>query len=284
MERGLRGFESVTIVGVGLIGGSIGLAIKERGLARRVVGVGHRWKTLRAAVARGVIDEATLNLGEGARGADLVVVATPIDMIAQKVRIARKSAGEKCILVDVGSSKRMISRELRSVKRFIPSHPIAGSEQRGNLAARGELFEGALCVVTPGKGRDPRAVSTVRRFWRALGMRVVEMTPARHDAALAATSHLPHVVAAALVLAAGQGNARFAGTGFRDTTRVAGGDPRIWKDVLLSNADKVADSLGAFGKTCRQLERVLRDGDEKRLVAFLMRSKKLRDEMINDSE
>jgi len=278
------GFETVTIVGVGLIGGSIGLAVKERGLAGRVMGVGYRWKTLERALARGVIDEATLDVEEGAREAGLVVVATPIDMIAEKVRTARKSAGEKCIFTDAGSSKRTISRALRDVKRFVPSHPIAGSERRGNPAARGDLFEGALCVVTPGTGKDPRAVSAVRGFWRALGMRVVEMTPARHDAALAATSHLPHVVAAALVLAAGRENARFAGTGFRDTTRVAGGDPRIWKDVLLSNADRVADSLRGFAKTCRELESILRAGNEKRLVSFLTRSKKLRDEMMNDSE
>ena len=260
------------------------MAVKQRGLARRVVGVGYRWNTLEAALARGVIDEATLDLEEGAREADLVVVATPIGMIADKVRIARRAAGEKCIFVDVGSSKRTISRALRSVKRFIPSHPIAGSEQRGNSAARGDLFEGAVCVVTPGKGKDPRALSAVRRLWRALGMRVVQMTPAQHDATLAATSHLPHVVAAALVLAAGKDKFHFAGTGFRDTTRVAGGDPRIWKDVLLSNADKVADSLRGFKETCRELEGILRDGDEKRLVSFLVRSKKLRDEMIDNSE
>ena len=277
------GFKTVTIVGVGLIGGSIGLALKERRLAKRVIGVGYRRKTLSQALAGDAIDEATLSVPTGVREADLVVVATPVSLIPEKVSEAVRHAPDNCVFTDVGSTKRMISRDLRSVKRFVPSHPIAGSELRGNQAAQADLFEGALCVLTPGRGADGKVLSAVRRFWKSLGMRTVEMTPAAHDALLSVTSHLPHVAAAALVLLTGPTRSRFAGSGFRDTTRIAAGDPRVWEDVLLSNRDKVADALRSYRHKCGELERILREGDLKKLVSFLTRASRLRNRVSNNT-
>ena len=280
--RGKMGFETVTIVGVGLIGGSIGLGLKARGLAKRVIGAGYRRSTLSHAAELGAIDEATLDLADAARRSDLVIVATPVGLIVEKVRLAAANAGERCLVTDVGSTKRAIARALRGVRNFVPGHPIAGSEQRGNLAAREDLFEGALCVLTPPRACNAKAVAAVRSMWRRLGMKVVEMTPARHDALLASTSHLPHAVAAALVAATGREKARFAGSGFRDTTRIAGGDARVWRDILLANADKVGDSLRAFMKKCGELEAILDRRDGRRLEAFLSRAKEIRDETTND--
>ena len=276
------GFETVTIVGVGLIGGSVGLGLRARRPAPRVIGVGYRRSTLSHAVELGAIDEATLDLAAAARRSDLVIVATPVGLIVEKVRLAAAHADRRCVLTDVGSTKRTIARALRDVPNFVPGHPIAGSEQRGNAAARADLFKSALCVLTPGRACNAKAVAAVRRLWRGLGMKVVEMTPARHDALLAATSHLPHVVAAALVAATGPEKARFAGSGFRDTTRIAGGDPRVWRDILLANADRVADSLRAFTKKCGELEAILDRRDARRLEAFLARAKAVRGESVND--
>ncbi|MFH0965215.1 MAG: prephenate dehydrogenase/arogenate dehydrogenase family protein [Planctomycetota bacterium] len=279
-RRGMR-FGTVGIVGVGLIGGSIGLALRKGALARRVVGIGYRRWTLTRARRLGAIDEATCDLARGVRDADLVVVCTPVGLIPELVKEAARHAPERCVLADAGSTKLWITRELARLPAFVPSHPIAGGETRGNDAARGDLFRGALCVITPGRGTDDRAVSTVTGFWRALGMPVVRMTAARHDDILGATSHLPHVVACALAAATRPSDLPYVGRGFLDATRIAQGDPALWGDILLTNRRAVADRLEAVRGICREVEGILRAGDRKRLVRFLRRAKRRREGVRN---
>ena len=275
-------FGTVGIVGVGLIGGSIGLALRKRALARTVVGIGYRRWTLARAKRLGAIHEGTCDLARGVRDADLVVVCTPVGRIPELVAEAARHAPAGCLLADVGSTKLWIARELSHLPAFVPSHPIAGSEARGNDAAREDLFEGAVCVITPTRRTDAKAVSAVREFWRALGMRVVRMTPARHDEVLAATSHLPHVVASALAAVTSPSKLACVGRGFLDTTRVACGDPALWGDILLTNRRAVAAGLDTMRETFEKVAAILRAGDRRRLIRFLRRAKRSREGLKND--
>jgi len=252
-------FDTVGIVGVGLIGGSIGVALKERSLAARVIGIGYRHSTLARARRRGAIDQATCDIARGVRSADLVLVATPAGIIPDVLKEAARHVPQACILADVGSTKSWIVKKAGGLRSFVPSHPIAGSEARGNEAARGD-----------------------RALWEALGMCVVRMTAARHDEILGATSHLPHVLASALAGSTRESHLGYAGKGFLDTTRIASGDPKVWSDILLTNRAVVADRLKNFRRLCAELERILRDGDERKLRAFLARGKERRDGAKNN--
>ena len=159
----------------------------------------------------------------------------------------------------------------------MPSHPIAGSEARGNDAARGDLFEGALCVITPTRRTKKDALRRIKALWEALGMRVVRMTATRHDEILGATSHLPHVLASVLAEITSETHLAYAGKGFLDTTRIASGDPKVWSDILLTNRTVVADRVKVFREACAEVERILRSGDEKKLRMLLTRGKERRD-------
>src|SRR5205085_2898596 len=192
----------LTIVGVGLIGGSIGLAARKRGIARRIRGVGRRGGTLDRAAARGAVDETFFDLKDAVPGSDLVIFCTPVDRIAEQVLEAASGCSVGTLLTDAGSTKSRIVRDIdkrlpRSV-RFVGSHPLAGSEKRGPESAEADLFEGRWTLVTPTAATDLDALERVEAFWHALGSRTKRMTPEEHDQALAITSHLPHLVAAAL--------------------------------------------------------------------------------------
>jgi prephenate dehydrogenase len=266
-------FKKVAIVGVGLLGGSLGLALKRRRLAKTVVGIGWRASTLRRAKRIGAVDGWTLDIAEGVDGADLVVFATRVGLIAELVRKARKHFSEGVLVTDVGSTKaeivRSLEKNLPKAARFVGSHPIAGSERRGVEAASKNLFWGAVCAVTPTSRTDAAALKKIERLWRALGMRVVRLSPEKHDRALAFSSHLPHLAAAALVAALPKEAVPFAATGFRDTTRVAGGDPGIWVDVALSNRKALRKALAAYRGRLAALESALRKKDAGFLRRFL---------------
>ena len=259
--------EIVAIVGVGLIGGSLAAALRQRKVARHVIGVGRDASRLEAARKAGLIDEGSTDLAEVARRASLIVFCTPVERVAEGVRMAvadaasvgseagsihhegtridarALTANPQLLLTDAGSVKGPICESLADVPNFIGAHPIAGSHRQGFEAADANLFEGKICVLTPLPSAEQDRVHRLERFWRAVGMKTVTMTPDNHDCALAMTSHLPHVVAASLAATLAPENRSLTGTGFRDTTRVAAGDPALWSGILLNNVSHVVAGI-----------------------------------------
>ncbi len=239
------------IVGVGLIGGSLAAALKARSVARTVIGVGRDIARIGAAREAGLIDEATTDIRTVVDRADLIVFCTPVDRVPIDVlQLASTQNGDLIangpglpLMTDVGSVKGPICNELASVSRFIGSHPIAGSHRQGFEAADANLFEGRTCVITPIPTSNESSIDRLERFWRAVGMTTVRMSPAAHDDSLAMTSHLPHVVAAALAATLSEENRRLTGSGFRDTTRVAEGDPKLWTGILMQNSEFVVQGI-----------------------------------------
>jgi cyclohexadieny/prephenate dehydrogenase len=274
-------FDSLAVVGVGLIGGSVGLAAKARAATRRVVGVGRNPHSLARAQELGAIDEFTTDLAVGVRSADVVVFCSPVDQIARQVRQAAAYAMPGALFTDAGSTKGTIVRDLDGRLpdhvRFVGAHPLAGSEKQGAENGSADLFAGRVCVLTPTARSDPRAVERATLFWQALGCEVKRLTPEEHDLALATTSHLPHLVASLL---AGQLPAKwkpFAATGFRDTTRVAAGDPALWTAIARENALALSHSLEEFDGRLQQLRRAVLDRDVDALTDILTAGKKVRD-------
>ena len=278
---GVLPFRSVTIVGVGLVGGSLGLALRRRGLARRVVGVGRRQASIDRAVELGAADMGTLDLLAGVAEAELVVLATPVGAMVGLARRAAQAMPRGTLVTDVGSTKARLVGELEEVAggrfRYVGSHPMAGSEKQGVDQAVEGLFDGASCFVTPTPQTDPFALGVVQELWQAVGSRVRILAPAAHDRLVALSSHLPHLVAAALVNVMTPEALSCAGTGFRDTTRVASGDPRMWADVCLHNRERLLETLDAIDRQLLTLRRILADGAESELLAWLESAKAVRD-------
>jgi prephenate dehydrogenase len=276
--------DTLSIVGVGLLGASVGLAARKRRLARHVLGVGRDPATLERAARRGAID-AACDLPEAARRSQFVVVCTPVETVAEHVLKIGLHCAAHTHITDVGSTKAAIVRSLDGKLppgvAFVGSHPLAGSEKRGSEHAEADLFEGRLTVVTPGPTTPPDAVSRVVTFWEAVGSRVTIMDPEGHDRALALTSHLPHLAAAALAGILPAELHELTATGFRDTTRVAAGHPSLWTGIFAQNR---AATLDALGRLCAQLEKyrvALENKDWAALDALLTQAKKVRDALAS---
>ena len=274
-------FDTLTIVGVGLLGGSIGLAAQARGLARRVVGVGRDPARLDAARAAGVIGEVADGLAAGVRGADLVVFCTPVDRIAGHVLEAAPECRPGAILTDVGSTKANIvnalAGRLPAGVTYVGGHPMAGSEKTGAEFARADLFENRVTVVTPTLASPPFAVNTLEQFWRSLGSRVIRMSPQEHDRAVAVTSHVPHAVAAAVAGCLPADLAPLAATGFRDTTRIAAGDPELWAAIFGANRAAVLTGLRRVADRLDEFRGLLEADDGPGLLRWLTEGKQVRD-------
>ncbi len=269
----------LVVVGVGLLGGSVAKAARAEGLAREIVGVGRDRGRLEPAVRDGVLDRALTDVAEGVRDADLVVLAAPVQTLERLLPVVAAAAGPDTVVTDVGSTKAGIvaaaqRAAARTPFRFVGSHPMAGSEQSGYAVARADLFRGATVVVTPTDATEPGALKTVTMFWEALGARVTALDPATHDRAVAAISHLPHLVADALVDAVARWEpAAFAlaARGFRDTTRIAASDPDVWREIFLANRDALRAGTRAFRQALDDLEALVAAGDEAGLTAALAR-------------
>ncbi len=282
-------FEKMTVVGVGLIGGSLSLGLKEAGAVGRVVGVGRGLANLETARARGIVDDFTHDPVEAARGADLVFLATPVLSIVPLVEKIRRAGvlKEGAILTDGGSVKgalvEPIEKLLPPLAHFVGSHPVAGSEKTGAAAARTDLFRGRKCVLTPTGRTDPTALSRVERMWRTVGMEVVVMDPVSHDRALAVISHLPHLAAYALVEAA----AGFRDTdprpldlaagGFRDITRIASSSPEVWREICLTNREAILESITLYENSLARLKGLVEAGDGAGLRESFAEAKAVRD-------
>lgn len=278
-------YDTVAIVGVGLIGGSIGLALRERRLAQKIVGIGRRQTSLDAARKVGAIDHGVTNLATGVSQAQLIIVATPVDTIAERVIQASAACPATSLITDAGSTKEVIVSACdaglasrRSGPRFVGSHPLAGDHRTGPEHSRADLFEGRTVVITPTEHTRAAAVTEVSGFWQSLGANVTSMTPERHDASLAITSHLPHLVAVALAAATPLELLSLTASGWRDTTRVAGGDPALWQAILTANRQHVLDALDLMSDTFTDLRESLEQGDNESLISILeMAAKKKRE-------
>jgi prephenate dehydrogenase len=280
-QSSAKRWDTVTIIGVGLIGGSIGMALRKRSLARNVVGVGRTEERLRIAHERGAVTSATTDLAYGVRDAELIVVCTPVSHVVDYVRKASKSCPPQTLITDAGSTKNEICKALSSGLdgncAFVGGHPLAGSEKSGPEFAQDDLFEGRLTVITPATESDERHVLAIEQFWRELGSHVVRATPDGHDRAMAAVSHLPHVVASVLSAATGEEHLRFAATGWRDTTRVAAGDVELWSQILMDNRTHILKSLDKFAKLLAESRESLAVGNQTELLRLLDAGKRNRD-------
>ena len=275
----------LTVVGVGLLGGSVAKAARARGLAREIVGVGRDAGRLRPALVEGALDHATTDLAAGVREADFVVLAAPVQTLERLLPAVWAAAAPDAVITDVGSTKATIveAAERLGAGRplaFVGSHPMAGSEQSGYGVARADLFTGATVIVTPTESTEPRAAKGVTVFWESLGAHVAVLDPRTHDRVVAAISHLPHLVAYALVEAAARAEPSaldFAARGFKDTTRIAASDPDVWREIFLDNRPALRQSLAAFRAALDEVERLVEAGDAARLQAWLAAAKARRE-------
>ena len=276
-------FETLTIVGVGLLGGSVARAAKQRGLVRRVIGVGRDAVRLEQARESGLIDDYRTDLVQAAAQSDLLIFATPVNLIASGVREAAAACRPTTLITDVGSTKSHLCRELATGLpngvTFVGSHPLAGSEKQGWEHARADLFAGRVCVVTPIESSNRNAVEKLTAFWQAIGMSVLEMSPESHDRALAQSSHVPHVVASALAQTLADENRSLAATGFADTTRIAAGDPQVWVPILMDNRDAVLARLDEFSSQVAAFREALARGDADELRRLWERGKAIREQL-----
>lgn len=269
-------FENVVIIGVGLLGGSLGLALKKHGLAKNIVGIGRNRTSLEKAVACGTIDTAVMDsdLAGACADADLVVVSTPVQRAVSVVGDLGAIVAPGAVATDVASTKRDICAAATAAwaapRRFVGSHPMAGSEKHGPEHASAELFRGHVCLVEQSDAVAPDARARIVALWQGIGARVVPVDAADHDDILARTSHVPHVLAAALAqLAARKGDVHdFLGNGFRDTTRIAASRPEVWRDICLSNQNAVLHALEEYQQILEALHDALADGDADAVEQF----------------
>lgn len=280
-------WKKITIVGVGLLGGSLGLAIKRHRLAARVVGYARRAGTIAECRRLKATDETTLDLAAAVTGADLVILCTPLRQMRPLVQALLPSLKRGAVVTDVGSVKASVVREVetriaKAGGKFVGSHPMAGGEKTGVAASQVDLFEDAMCVVTPTRRTDPAALRKVVRFWRDVGARVLQVSPEAHDQLVARSSHLPHLVAATLATTVldpkrPKEQGKLCATGFRDTTRVASGSPEMWRDIALTNNRELLHALRAFGRELKHAQAVLATNDPDRIFAYFERARARRE-------
>lgn len=277
-------FKKVTVVGVGLLGGSIGLAIKAADDRIGVVGVGRRSCSLALALEAGAIDEATLSTREGVEGADMIVLATPLGAYEKHLLAMQGLLSGSAVVTDVGSTKSVAVRLADGILGrggpFVGSHPMAGSERRGVQFARADLFAGATCIVTPTARTQPAATRKAMRFWKMLGGLAVQMSPADHDRAVARVSHLPHVLAALIVASQKAGDLDLAGPGFLDTTRIASADPEMWRDIILTNRKPLLNAIDSADEQLMRIRDLIDLGDAAGIRRYLASAKIRRDKLL----
>lgn len=280
----------LALIGVGLIGGSWVLGLRQAGLVSTVVGCGRSAPNLNAALERGIIDEATTDPCEAVRSADVVVVAVPLGAMGPVLATVRDHLAPDAVITDVGSAKASVHRDAVEalgdrVVRFVPGHPIAGNEKSGAAAAFPELFQNRRVILTPEESTDAAAVERIASLWRAVGASVAFMSAAHHDDVLAATSHLPHMLAYSLVDTLSRWSDRdevfaYAAGGFRDFTRIASSDPEMWRDICLSNRDALVVALDRYMADLADLREQVRAGDAAALESLFRHARDTRDRFM----
>jgi prephenate dehydrogenase len=283
----------LAVIGVGLIGGSFALALKQAKAVSRVVGVGRDPANLRLALERGAIDSIASDAAAAARDADLILLATPVAQFPGILGAIAPNLGANAVLTDAGSTKRDVVAAARKalgkkLSQFVPAHPIAGAEKSGVAAAGAELFRGKRVVLTPLAENAEATISQVERAWSACGTRITRMDAAEHDAVLAAVSHLPHLLAFALVhdVARRDNSAQlfsFAAGGFRDFTRIASSHPEMWRDICIANRDRLVHELRSYSNELAAVRKLLEAGDGAALEKLFASARDARDKWIQSS-
>lgn len=277
--------ETIAILGTGLMGSSLGLALRKRGVPVRIHAYARRAETREAALNRGIADAVFSDPVEAVQAADLVVFCVPVLTIPELAETCLPGLKPSAVLTDVGSTKAELNSRMADLlsgsgAEFVGSHPICGSEQQGIAAGNADLYEGAVTVVTPGMLSTDSAVEKVSNLWKSAGSTVTVMDARQHDRILAATSHLPHVAAAALALSAGD-NGLFCGSGFRDTTRIAEGSPQVWSDIVRTNAPALKAALKMFRKQLDDLDTLITEGDGEKLSNWFAAARDKRKELLS---
>ena len=258
-------FERIAIVGTGLIGGSLALAIKKHHLAEEVIGVSRHMKSLKLAKKKGAIDRASQSL-EIIKDADFVILATPVDVILEQASRIAKIIKKDCLVTDVGSTKEKIVAKLeKTFANYIGSHPLAGSEKRGISSAKADLFKHSLCILTPTALTDKKSLRLLSKFWNKVGARVETLDPKRHDKILSFVSHMPHIAAFSLIGAVPKQFLKFASGGLKDTTRIAASDSELWAEIFLSNSKNVLQAIKALKGNILEIEKEIKNRDKKKL-------------------
>ena len=274
----------VTIIGVGLIGGSLGLALKEKKIAKKITGVGRREESLKIAQKMHEVDEATTDLSSGVKEADLVVIAGPLDLTVETFKKILPHLKKECVVTDVGSVKGPILKRIDH-PFFIGGHPLAGSEKRGPQAARVDLFREATVVLTPVEKTDEKALALVKGMWQDLEAKVLFLDCEVHDRLVAFTSHLPHILATSLTNLIGEVAEKekrvlsLMGEGFRDTTRIAASPPSMWKEICLANREEISKAIKKFKEILSEIEETLFKKEEDRLLHKFEKAKETRDKL-----
>jgi prephenate dehydrogenase len=278
-------FTQAVVIGVGLIGGSLGMILRRKGLASSVVGVGRRIENLKTAVKLGAIDRYVVDSKEAVKDADLVILATPVDTYERHLKEWGSCLRSGAIVTDVGSVKgELVERSERHMPtgvHFVGAHPIAGKEKTGAAAGSEDLFAGRRCIVTPTEQTDPQALERVQSLWQAAGAVVLTMDPYLHDKILGAVSHLPHVAAFALMNALVDIRAEMpvldlaghSGGGLRDTTRIAASSPEMWRDIFLWNRENIVTFIRAYERSLGELRQLIETGDAAGIEKTLERAK-----------
>jgi len=272
-------FNKVAIIGAGLIGGSIGLGLKQRKIAREVVGVSKHKKSIALALKTKAIDKGSLSLSV-IKGAELLIVATPVDTIIALKHKILKYIDKDCIITDVGSTKEeIVSAMEKAFPNYIGSHPLAGSEKRGVINASPAIFDGSLCILTPTARTSSQALKNVKLLWKALGARIIILTPKQHDKILAFVSHLPHLIAFSLINTVPEGLLKFSSGGLKDTTRIAASDTALWRDILLSNRANLLSAIKLFESNLTRLKSAIKANNSKAVESILSQSKRIRENL-----
>lgn len=285
-------FKQVAIIGVGLIGGSLGMILRRKALADHIVGIGRRVENLKAAVELGAIDRYVADPKEGVQGADLVVLATPVDTYDRHLKEWAHCLAPGSIVSDVGSVKGTLVEQSEAAMpagvHFVGAHPIAGKEKTGVAAGSDQLFNGARCIVTPTKRTDQQALERIKQIWQETGSIVLTMDPHLHDQILGAVSHLPHIAAFALMNALADLRdhrlsdldlAAHSGGGLRDTTRIAASSPEMWRDIFLWNRDNLVSYIDEYQRALEDLKRLIKTGDAAGIEKALERAKGEREKL-----
>lgn len=280
----------LAVVGVGLIGGSLALALRQAAAVGEIVGIGRGLPNLHKALELGIVDRITQDPIEGTREADLVFLATPVCKLAEVAAVIMPHLKPGAVLTDGGSVKAHVINDIEPLLRpdihFVPGHPIAGTEQSGAEAAFATLYRQRRCILTPTQRTDSEALDLVQRMWQLVGSEVVVMDAEKHDRILAAISHLPHMVAYSLVNAVGsydryeENILEYSAGGFRDFTRIASSDPTMWRDIALTNRTALIEMMERFERFFAELKEDVKVGEGERLFEFFQRSKDMRDNIL----
>ena len=285
-------FEKVCIVGLGLIGGSIGLAIKRSNISNQITGYARSNSTLERAIELGLVDSVKDNLKDAVNNSDLVILATPLSTFRELVEEMSPFLKKGCIITDTGSAKLTVIEDLKDILpngvEFVPGHPIAGTEESGPDAGFAELFDNRWCILTPTEDNSSNAVDLVKDFWESIGSKVEIMDPMHHDKVLAITSHIPHLIAFNIV---GTANnlanvtekevVKYSAGGFRDFTRIAASDPKMWSDIFTYNSDAVLEMLDLFSNDLAKLKAAVIKKDSDLLFSNFEKTREVRKNIID---